>query len=62
VLLPPDPEHRLLSRQLLYTGLSRAKRQVELWGTGEAVAAALDRPVQRAGGLAARLSGEDGGG
>ena len=55
VLLPPDPEHRLLSRQLLYTGLSRAKRQVELWGAGEAVAAALDRPVQRAGGLAARL-------
>lgn len=62
VLLPPDPEHRLLSRQLLYTGLSRAKRQVELWGTAEAVAAALDRPVQRAGGLAARLLREDGGG
>ncbi|HET6431149.1 exodeoxyribonuclease V subunit alpha [Dyella sp.] len=56
VLLPPDPQHRLLSRQLLYTGLSRAKRQVELWGTAEAVAAALDRPVQRAGGLAPRLS------
>ena len=60
VLLPPDPDHRLLSRQLLYTGLSRAKRQVELWGTAEAVAAALDRPVQRAGGLAARLLREDG--
>lgn len=62
VLLPPDPGHRLLSRQLLYTGLSRAKRQVELWGTAEAVVAALDRPVQRAGGLAARLLREDGGG
>jgi exodeoxyribonuclease V alpha subunit len=59
VLLPPDPEHRLLSRQLLYTGLSRAKRRVELWGTPEAVEAALAQPVQRAGGLAARLAGAD---
>ncbi|HEX5307216.1 MAG TPA: exodeoxyribonuclease V subunit alpha [Dyella sp.] len=55
VLLPPDPEHRLLSRQLLYTGLSRARRRVELWGTADAIDAALAQPVQRAGGLAARL-------
>ncbi len=55
VLLPPDPQHRLLSRQLLYTGLSRARRQVELWGTPASVAAALAQPVQRVGGLAERL-------
>jgi exodeoxyribonuclease V alpha subunit len=56
VLLPPDPDHRILSRQLLYTGLSRAKRDVELWATDAALEAALARPVQRAGGLAARLA------
>ncbi|MEO7200546.1 MAG: exodeoxyribonuclease V subunit alpha, partial [Dokdonella sp.] len=55
VLLPPDPEHRILSRQLLYTGLSRAKVSVELWATPESVRAALEQPVKRIGGLASRL-------
>jgi exodeoxyribonuclease V alpha subunit len=55
VLLPPDARHRILSRQLLYTGLSRARRVVELWGTQAAIDAALDQPVRRAGGLATRL-------
>ena len=55
VLLPPDPEHRILSRQLLYTGLSRAKRSVEVWGPQASLDAALARAVRRAGGLAARL-------
>jgi exodeoxyribonuclease V alpha subunit len=56
VLLPPDPEHRILSRQLLYTGLSRAKRSVEVWGPQASLDAALARAVCRAGGLAARLA------
>jgi exodeoxyribonuclease V alpha subunit len=60
VLLPPDPQHRILSRQLLYTGLSRARRAVELWGATGAVQAALAQPVQRAGGLAARLMTSEG--
>ncbi len=55
VLLPPDAGHRILSRQLLYTGLSRAKRDVEVWATDAAIAAALSQPVFRVGGLAARL-------
>jgi exodeoxyribonuclease V alpha subunit len=56
VLLPPDPEHRILSRQLLYTGLSRAKRSMEVWGPQASLDAALARAVRRAGGLAARLA------
>ncbi|HSX61274.1 MAG TPA: exodeoxyribonuclease V subunit alpha, partial [Tahibacter sp.] len=55
VLLPPDPEHRILSRQLLYTGVSRAKQRLDLCASDEAIAAALARPVRRAGGLAAKL-------
>ncbi|PWK82732.1 exodeoxyribonuclease V subunit alpha [Fulvimonas soli] len=58
VLLPPDAEHRILSRQLLYTGLSRARRQVELWGSEAATAAALAQPAYRAGGLRERLGGD----
>lgn len=57
VLLPPDPEHRILSRQLLYTGLSRAKQSVEIWGPRASLDAALAKAVRRAGGLASRLSG-----
>lgn len=56
VLLPPEAEHRILSRQLLYTGLSRAKKEIELWSTQASLQAALAQPVRRAGGLAARLS------
>jgi exodeoxyribonuclease V alpha subunit len=56
VLLPPDPAHRILSRQLLYTGLSRAQSAIELWASAGSVAAALAQPIRRAGGLAARLT------
>jgi exodeoxyribonuclease V alpha subunit len=56
VLLPPDAEHRILSRQLLYTGLSRAKQDVELWSAPDSLSAALSQVVRRAGGLEARLA------
>lgn len=56
VLLPPDPEHRILSRQLLYTGLSRAKQGIEVWGPRASLEAALARAVRRSGGLVARLA------
>lgn len=56
LLLPKDPENRILSRQLLYTGASRAKNVVEFWATDEVVSAAIARRVERAGGLRQRLS------
>ncbi|TDR47731.1 DNA helicase/exodeoxyribonuclease V alpha subunit [Tahibacter aquaticus] len=55
VLLPPDPEQRILSRQLLYTGVSRAKQRLQIWALPSVLAAALARPIRRAGGLAAKL-------
>ncbi len=55
VLLPPDPAQRILSRQLLYTGLSRAKHRVEICALPEVITAALAQPIRRAGGLAAKL-------
>lgn len=60
VLLPPDPGHRILSRQLLYTGLSRASGSAELWATSDAVDAALERVVTRVGGLRERLQAPTG--
>jgi exodeoxyribonuclease V alpha subunit len=55
VLLPPHAEHRVLSRQLLYTGVSRARQSLELWASRTAVEAALMRPVVRVGALADRV-------
>lgn len=57
VLLPPDAERRILSRQLLYTGVSRAKRSVELWSTPAALQAALSAEVRRSGGLREKTVG-----
>lgn len=55
VLLPPDADNRILSRQLLYTGISRAKRRVELWAGDVALDVAIATPVRRAGGMAMRF-------
>jgi exodeoxyribonuclease V alpha subunit len=58
VLLPPEAGHRLLSRQLLYTAVSRARSGVELWASDAALANALARPIVRQGGLRERLGGK----
>jgi exodeoxyribonuclease V alpha subunit len=57
VLLPPDVESPLLSRQTLYTGLSRAQHSLELWSSPPALARALHTVLHRHGRLAARMGG-----
>lgn len=56
VVLPPDPAHPVLSRELVYTAVSRARAAAELWATPDAVRAALARPIVRHGGLRERLA------
>ncbi len=55
LVLPPDPAHPLLSRQLLYTGITRARRRLQLWASEPALRAAVERRAERGSGLAARL-------
>ncbi|GJF10040.1 RecBCD enzyme subunit RecD [Mycolicibacterium cyprinidarum] len=55
VLLPP-PESRLLTRELFYTAVTRAKVKVRVVGPESAVRAAIERRALRASGLARRLS------
>jgi exodeoxyribonuclease V alpha subunit len=50
VILPPV-ESRLLTRELLYTAVTRARIRVRVVGTEEAIRAAVDRRVRRASGL-----------
>jgi exodeoxyribonuclease V alpha subunit len=46
-----EPESPLLSRELLYTAVTRARRRVVLHATRAAVAAAVRRPIERSSGL-----------
>ena len=57
VLLPP-PDSRILTRELLYTAVTRARRELILVGTEDALRVAVERPVARASGLRERLWGE----
>jgi exodeoxyribonuclease V alpha subunit len=47
----PDPSSRVLSRELLYTAVTRARRQLIVVGDEAAIRAAIARPVARASGL-----------
>ncbi len=55
VLLPPDADNRILTRELVYTAISRAREHAEIWSTDDALRAALARPIRRLGGLRERL-------
>lgn len=50
----PEPESTLLTRELLYTAITRARGHVRVIGTEEAIRAAVGRRVLRASGLARR--------
>jgi exodeoxyribonuclease V alpha subunit len=54
VLMPPV-DSRLLTRELLYTAVTRARETVRLVGTAEQVRAAIERRAVRATGLSRRL-------
>ena len=55
-VLLPDEGSRLLTRELFYTAVTRARRHVRVVGTEAAVRAAVGTPAQRATGLRLRLA------
>ena len=50
-VLLPRPGSRLLTRELLYTAATRARRRLIIAGTEAAIRGAVERPVARASGL-----------
>lgn len=54
-LILPPPESPLLTRELLYTAVTRATDEVSLIGSEESVRLAVRRPARRASGLRHRL-------
>ena len=57
VVVLPDESSPILTRELLYTAMTRAERAVTVVGTEAAVRSAVSRPVSRASGLRERLWG-----
>jgi exodeoxyribonuclease V alpha subunit len=56
-VLLPEPTSPILTRELLYTAVTRARDELVLVGSEEAIRAAVARPVARASGLRSRLWG-----
>jgi exodeoxyribonuclease V alpha subunit len=58
VVLPEKTDNLLLSRELLYTGITRAKSSALLMGTEEALRFGIHRSVERFSGLQKRFSAQ----
>ncbi len=58
LLVLPDAECPVLSRELLYTAITRASTSLEVWWSEGALHTALKRSITRWSGLRARLWGE----
>jgi exodeoxyribonuclease V alpha subunit len=56
-VLLPDADSLLLTRELLYTAVTRARGVVRLIGSEESLRTALARRAHRASGLQRRLAG-----
>ncbi|MDD3117783.1 MAG: exodeoxyribonuclease V subunit alpha [Victivallales bacterium] len=56
MILPNDENSPLLTRELIYTGITRAMRHVAVWYRPAALIRALQRRTSRTGGLAQLLS------
>jgi exodeoxyribonuclease V alpha subunit len=51
LLVLPEGDARVLNRELLYTGVTRARKRVDLWAGEEALRAAMSRRIERVSGL-----------
>jgi len=51
LVLPDNENHRLLTRQIVYTGITRAKKRVVIYGSQAALNTALKKKIERQSGL-----------
>ena len=56
VVLSDDPVSALTTRELLYTGITRAKKRAVVFASERVIRKAVATPVRRLGGMAKRLS------
>jgi exodeoxyribonuclease V alpha subunit len=51
VVLPEDENHYLLTREMIYTAVTRARKRVIIYGSRSAFSNALKRKIYRESGL-----------
>ena len=51
LLLLPEKDYPLLTRELIYTGLTRARKTVSVWGSESILKTAIARRIERTAGL-----------
>ncbi|RTZ95623.1 MAG: exodeoxyribonuclease V subunit alpha [Deltaproteobacteria bacterium] len=51
LVLPDDSTHRQLTREILYTGITRARKRVIIYGSRPAIETAVSRTISRQSGL-----------
>lgn len=56
LIILPDQDSPILTRELIYTGLTRAKKQVTIWGQEEVFVRSIKRKIERRSGLVDKLS------
>ena len=56
LLILPNQASPVLTREMLYTAVTRARKRVEIWATKEAIEASIERRVTRHSGLRDALS------
>ncbi|UCD89547.1 MAG: ATP-binding domain-containing protein, partial [Desulfobacterales bacterium] len=57
LFLLPDRDYSVLTRELFYTGITRAIHKVSIWGTEKTITTTLSRKIERASGLRDALWG-----
>jgi exodeoxyribonuclease V alpha subunit len=62
LLILPERMSDLLTRELLYTAITRGRSRVEIWGNEEVFLRAVERRIERRSGLRERLWGNFSGG
>jgi exodeoxyribonuclease V alpha subunit len=58
LLVLPDRDSPVLTRELIYTALTRARRNVTIWARRSILAAAITRRIERTSGLRDALWGQ----
>ena len=62
-MLADNPKGRVLTRELLYTGVTRTKKRVDVWGSDGAIARCVGNPRKRRSGWGDTAAGAcEGGG
>ncbi len=59
LVILPDRYAEVVTRELIYTAITRARTSVEIWGREDAFLEAVSRQAQRVSGLRDRLAGQE---